>query len=188
MSVASTTVFQTRWATTDDLPALKTLMKRAIDALQVDLLSPEQIAASHAIMGLDTQLVEDGTYLLAECNGVIAGGGGWSKRATLYGGDHSRDLRDPRLLDPARDPAKIRAMYTDPDFARQGVGRLILQGCEKAAAQAGFGSVELMATLSGERLYTPSGYKPVERVEAVADGITIPLIKMRKRFESQTVS
>ena len=167
----------------DDLPALKALMKRAIDALQVGLLSREQIAASHAIMGLDTQLVEDGTYLIAERDGVIAGSGGWSRRATLYGGDHSTDLRNPALLDPARDAAKIRAMYTNPDFARQGIGRLILAGCENAAAQAGFTSVELMATLSGERLYTASGYVPVEEVEAVADGLTIPLIRMRKQLK-----
>jgi GNAT superfamily N-acetyltransferase len=167
----------------DDLPALKALMKRAIDALQVGLLSREQIAASHAIMGLDTQLVEDGTYLIGERDGVIAGSGGWSRRATLYGGDHSTDLRNPALLDPARDPAKIRAMYTNPDFARQGIGRLILAGCENAAAQAGFTSVELMATLSGERLYTASGYVPVEEVEAVAGGLTIPLIRMRKQLK-----
>ena len=119
--------------------------------MQIGLLSPEQVAASHAIMGLDTQLIEDGTYLIAKRDGVIAGCGGWSKRATLYGGDHSTALRDPELLDPAHDPAKIRAMYTNPDFARQGVGRLILEGCESAAAQHGFTSVELMATLSGER-------------------------------------
>ena len=140
-------LFQTRWATLDDLPALKALMVLAIDALQTGLLSPEQIAASHAIMGLDTQLVEDGTYLIVERDGVLAGCGGWSRRATLYGGDHSESLRRPELLDPARDAAKIRAMYTSPDFVRQGVGRLVLLKCEEAAAQNGFRAVELMATL-----------------------------------------
>lgn len=188
MSVASISVFRTRWATIDDLPALTTLMERAIDALQIGLLSPEQIAASHAIMGLDTQLVADGTYLLAERGGVIAGCGGWSKRATLYGGDHSLDLRDPKLLDPVREPAKIRAMYTNPDFARQGVGRLILEGCENTAAQAGFRRVELMATLSGERLYAASGYEPVERVDAAANGITIPLVRMQKLLNLSQIS
>lgn len=182
MTAPSTNAYQTRWAEKHDLPALKALMKRAIDALQTGLLSPEQVAASHAIMGLDTQLIEDGTYLIAERDGVIAGCGGWSKRATLYGGDHSTALRDPELLDPAHDPAKIRAMYTNPDFARQGVGRLILEGCESAAAQHGFTSVELMATLSGERLYTASGYAPVEKVDAVANEIAIPLIRMRKQL------
>ena len=175
-------MYRTRWATTKDLPALKSLMALAIDALQAGLLSPEQIAASHAIMGLDTQLIEDGTYLIAEKDGAIAGCGGWSKRATLYGGDHSAGLRNPEFLDPARDPAKIRAMYTHPDFARQGVGRLVLLKCEEAAARNGFSAVELMATLSGERLYVAAGYVPVERVEAVANGILIPLVRMRKQL------
>ena len=172
--------FETRWAVPADLPALRALMALAIDRLQADFLSPEQVAASRAIMGLDTQLVADGTYLLAEREGVMAGCGGWSRRATLYGGDHSAGLRDPQILDPARDAAKIRAMYTHPDFARQGVGRLILAGCERAAADAGFAAVELMATLSGERLYAASGYRPVETVEADVAGVAVPLIRMRK--------
>ncbi|USI75152.1 GNAT family N-acetyltransferase [Sphingomonas morindae] len=155
-------------------------MTRAIDALQADLLSAEQIAASHAIMGLDTQLIEDGTYLVAETGGVIAACGGWSRRATLYGGDHSEELRNPELLDPTTDPAKIRAMYTHPDFTRRGIGRLILNRCEQAAADHGFAAAELMATLSGERLYVTCGYVAVEHVEAVANGIRVPLIRMRK--------
>lgn len=159
-------------------------MALAIDALQVGLLSAEQIAASHAIMGLDTQLISDGTYLVAEKDGTIAGCGGWSRRATLYGGDHSQGLRDPGLLDPARDPAKIRAMYTHPAFARQGVGRLVLQECEQAAAQAGFTAVELMATLSGQRLYGASGYIAIENVETLADGIKVPLVRMRKQLQT----
>lgn len=133
-------------------------------------------------MGLDTQLIEDGTYLVAEKGGAIAGCGGWSRRATLYGGDHSEGLRNPKLLDPNREPAKIRAMYTHPDFARQGVGRLVLRKCEEAAAQNGFSTVELMATLSGERLYAASGYVPIEKVEAVANGITVPLVRMHKQL------
>jgi len=171
---------QTRWATLDDLPALKTLINRSIDALQVGFLSPEQITASHAVMGLDTQLVEDGSYLIAEYDGVVAGCGGWSKRATLYGGDHSSDLRDPLLLDPERDPARIRAMYTDPDFTRKGIGRLLLQQCEHAAADNGFQTAELMATLSGEPLYIACGYHPLERMDATGNGVSVPLIRMQK--------
>ncbi|USI71575.1 GNAT family N-acetyltransferase [Sphingomonas morindae] len=155
-------------------------MAHAIEALQVGLLTPVQIAASHAIMGLDTQLIEDGTYLIAKKDGILAGCGGWSWRATLYGGDHSDGLRHPQRLDPACDPAKIRAMYTHPDFARQGIGTLILHRCEEAAADHGFSAVELMATLSGERLYGRCGYTPIERVEAVADGVIVPLVRMRK--------
>ncbi|MCQ8241218.1 GNAT family N-acetyltransferase [Rhizosaccharibacter radicis] len=158
-------------------------MALAIDGLQSAFLSPEQVVASRAIMGLDTQIVEDGTYLLAEKNGVIAGCGGWSRRATLYGGDHSTQLRDPVLLDPARDAAKIRAMYTHPAFARQGVGRLILRRCEEAAREAGFAAVELMATLSGQPLYVAAGYQPVETVDANVQGVVVPLIRMRKSLE-----
>lgn len=173
---------QMRWAVIGDLSRIDRVMKRAINALQAGILSPEQIEVSHMIMGLDTQLVKDGTYLIVEHDGVIAGCGGWSKRATLYGGDHSAELRDPELLDPTRHPAKIRAMYTDPDFARKGVGRKILSECEKAAARHGFTTVELMATLSGQRLYAVSGYEPVENSNALVDGIVIPLVRMQKKL------
>lgn len=131
-------------------------------------------------MGLDTQLIADGTYVAAEEDGVIAGCGGWSRRATLYGGDHSADLRDPALLDPARDAARIRAMYTHPARARRGIGRLILAYCEAAAAAEGFSSVELMSTLSGQPLYLACGYTPVESAPAQVGGVTVPLVRMRK--------
>lgn len=175
-----TTRFTTRWATPADLPALRALMARAIDTLQADFLSPVQVAASRAIMGLDTQLVTDGTYLVVEHAMRIVGCGGWSRRGTLYGGDHSAGLRDPALLDPSRDAAKVRAMYTHPDFTRQGIGRLVLTTCENAAAAEGFTSVELMATLSGQPLYTACGYHGVETTQAVVNGIGIPLVRMRK--------
>lgn len=171
---------RTRWATLDDIPALRRLMALAIDRLQIGFLSPEQIVASRTVMGLDTQLIKDGTYRVAESSGAIVGCGGWSRRATLYGGDHSAALRDPVLLDPARDAAKIRAMYTHPDHVRQGIGRLILSECEHAAKAAGFSAVELMATLSGEPLYVVCGYEPVEPVETGEGTVTVPMIRMRK--------
>lgn len=177
-------VFSTRWATMVDLPALESLIDQAIGTLQAGFLTPEQIAASRAVMGLDTQLVADGTYLVAEKDGEIVGCGGWSRRATLYGGDHSSGLRDPQLLDPARDAAKIRAMYTHPRFARQGIGRVILAGCERAAGDAGFAMVELMATLSGQPLYIANGYQPVETTEAIVSGIAVPLVRMRKALST----
>lgn len=170
----------TRWATEADLPALSALITLAIDTLQAEVLTPEQVIASRAVMGLDTQLVADGTYLVAERDGVLAGCGGWSRRATLYGGDHSTALRDPVLLDPARDPARIRAMYTHPAFVRQGVGRRILAGCERAAAAHGFREAELMATLSGLPLYGAAGYRACERVEAMVGDVAVPLVRMRK--------
>ena len=170
-----------RLATEPDLPVLKNLMALAIGELQRGFLDDAQIAASHAVMGLDTQLVADRTYFLIEDDRRLAGCGGWSRRATLYGGDHSTALRDEALLDPIRDAARVRAMYTHPDFARRGVGRLILSLCEAAAVAEGFARVELMATLSGEPLYRACGYREIERTAAApVDGVIVPLIRMGK--------
>jgi GNAT superfamily N-acetyltransferase len=167
--------FTHRLATGDDLPALAALMARAIDRLQRGFLDPAQIAASHAVMGLDSQLIADRTYFVVEDAGRLAGCGGWSWRATLYGGDHSAALRAPAALDPGRDAARVRAMYTDPDFARRGVGRLVLSLCEAAARTAGFRRAELMATLAGAPLYRACGYVEIEPVTDV-----VPLIRMGK--------
>lgn len=174
-------MFTHRLAAPADLEALRAVMALAIAELQKGFLSPAQIAASNAVMGLDTQLIADGTYFIVEEDGRIAGCGGWSHRATLYGGDHSKDLRDPAPLDPAVDAARIRAMYTHPDFARRGVGRLVMALCEDAARAAGFARAEMMATLSGEPLYRACGYAPIERIEAPGpDGVAVPLIRMGK--------
>ncbi|HEY5800238.1 MAG TPA: GNAT family N-acetyltransferase [Burkholderiaceae bacterium] len=169
-----------RLATTDDLPALRALMEAAIDQLQSDVLTQEQVKASHAIMGLDTQLIDDQTYFIVECGGQLAGCGGWSKRATLYGGDHTKATRNPKRLDPAREAARVRAMYTHPDFVRRGVGSLVLACCEQEAYMAGFKRAELMATLAGEKLYAAAGYRVLERTSASVDGVTVPLVRMEK--------
>jgi GNAT superfamily N-acetyltransferase len=175
--------FTHRIATSADLPALTALMTRAIEQLQNDFLTPEQVRVSHMVMGLDSQLIEDGTYLLVEEDGRLAGCGGWSWRATLYGGDHSVVAREPKPLEPAHDAAKVRAMYTDPAFARRGVGRMVLGLCEDAARAAGFSRTELMATMSGEPLYRAGGYEPVEAIEsAPIDGVRVPLLRMEKRL------
>ena len=172
--------FAHRWAGAADIPELRALMRAAIEQLQTDVLDPEQVRASHAVMGIDTQLIKDGSYVLVESEGRIAGCGGWSRRATLYGGDHSPG-RDAALLDPATDAARIRAMYTHPDFVRRGVGRRVLQLCEDAAAAHGFARVELMATLAGERLYSACGYMPIEHVRSPPiDGVRVPLIRIGK--------
>lgn len=170
-----------RLATEADIPAIATLMDRAIDSLQNAYLSPEEVAASRLSMGLDTQLIADRTYFLVEQDGVPVGCGGWSYRATLYGGDHSAALRDARSLDPATDAARIRAMYTDPAYVRRGVGRLVLALCEDAARAAGFRRVEMMATLAGEPLYLACGYLPIERVMKMAEsGPPVPGVRMGK--------
>ncbi len=172
--------FTTRWAVAADLDAMRALMDTAIAQLQIGFLSPAQIAASRAVMGLDTQLVSDGTYLLVEEGAEVVGCGGWSRRATLFGGDHSTALRNPALLDPAHDRARIRAMYTHPAHARRGIGRIVLQQCESAAAAAGFTGVELMSTMSGQPLYTACGYHPLERGDTEVDGVVVPLMRMVK--------
>lgn len=157
------------------------LMDAAIAELQQPFLDAAQIAASRAIMGLDTQLVDDGTYFVVEDNAALAGCGGWSRRATMYGGDQSPG-RDAALLDPTRDAARVRAMYTHPAFARRGVGRLILSLCETAATAEGFTRVELVATLSGEPLYRACGYLPLETFADDRGGTAVPLIRMGKQL------
>lgn len=147
-----------RLATPADEAALRALMTLAIDRLQADVLTPEQVRASHDFMGLDSRLIVDGTYFVIEDEGAIAGCGGWSRRSTPYGGDHSAG-RDDRLLDPTTDAAKIRAMYTHPDHVRKGVGTLILSLCEAAARAEGFAALELSGTMAGLPLYRHYGFR-----------------------------
>jgi GNAT superfamily N-acetyltransferase len=170
-----------RLARAGDAPALAALMEASIAELQKGFLTDAQIAASRTVMGLDTQLIEDGTYFVVEVDGVLAGCGGWSRRNTLYGGDHSPG-RSAELLDPAKDAARVRAMYTAPAFARRGVGRRILTVCEAAAAAEGFTRVELAATMSGRPLYEACGYAPIEAFEDARGGEPVPLLRMGKRL------
>lgn len=159
---------------------MRALMQRAIADLLKPFLPPEGVAASLEIMGLDTQLVADRTYFAIEDAGAIIGCGGWSRRATLFGGDHTAG-RNAALLDPATDAARVRAMYTHPDHVRRGVGRAILDACEAAARAEGFGRVELAATLAGEPLYTACGYAPIEHFTSqTSTGVAVPLIRMGK--------
>ena len=170
-----------RIAGPDDVPALRAVMTRAIEQLQHGFLTPAQVAASHKVMGLDGQLIRDATYFMVESGGRIAGCGGWSFRATLFGGDDSIVAREPARLEPATDAARVRAMYTDPDFVRRGVGSLILGLCEAAARAAGFSRVELMGTAAGIPLYERQGYRASAPLELVAiDGVEVPLLRMEK--------
>ena len=172
--------FTHRVARAGDVPALKPLMADSIRGLPKDFLPPAAVEASFEVMGLDTRLIDDGTYFVVECDGVIAGCGGWSRRNTLFGGDHTT-ARNDALLDPRTDAARVRAMYTSPRFVRRGVGRLVLSLCERAAVSEGFARVELAATLAGEPLYRACGYEEFERFEApTSSGIRIPLIRMGK--------
>jgi GNAT superfamily N-acetyltransferase len=168
-----------RVARREDLEALRELMDAAIAELQKPFLDANQIASSRAIMGLDTQLIDDGTYFLVHADGALAGCGGWSRRATLYGSDQTA-RRNAAVLDPTKDAARIRAMYTHPHYTRKGVGTLILSLCEAAARAEGFGRIELMSTMAGEPLYLRCGYRPEKRVVDDRGGVPVPLVRMSK--------
>lgn len=156
-------------------------MAASIRGLISKYLDETRVEASFEIMGVDSSLIDDGTYFVVEEGRRIVGCGGWSRRATLFGGDHSAG-RDARLLDPKSEPARIRAMYTHPDFARRGVGRLVLSLCETAAAREGFEALELVATIAGEPLYLASGYAVVERIDVpTSKGLTVPCARMKKQ-------
>jgi GNAT superfamily N-acetyltransferase len=172
--------FSHRLAQRADIPAIEPLMAASIRGLLSGFLPPAAVEASFDIMGLDTQLIDDGTYFVVESGGELAGCGGWSRRATLFGGNHSAG-RDAGLLDPRTQPARVRAMYTHPAYARRGIGRLVLALCESAAAAEGFTRVELAATMSGVPLYRACGYEDIEPFEApTRNGLRIPLIRMGK--------
>jgi len=178
--------FKIRQASASDLSELRALIEQSVRGLQHNDYSPAQIegALGHAL-GLDTQLVEDGTYFAAvpfSNPEVIAGCGGWSYRKTLFGSDHGPH-REIGLLDPATEPAKIRAIFVHPDWARKGLGSLILKHCEDAAQRAGFSSLEMGSTLTGVPLYTLKGYEQREKVFIpLPNGEVLPIIHMVKNL------
>jgi GNAT superfamily N-acetyltransferase len=177
-------VFAYRTATLGDLPELRALMAMSIRKLIAAYLDQAEVEASFEIMGVDTRLIDDGTYFVVEDDRQIVGCGGWSRRATLFGGDHSAG-RDARLLDPRTESARVRAMYTHPEFARRGIGRLVLSLCEAAAMGEGFRSLELVATVAGEPLYLACGFSIVERIEVpTSSGVTVPCARMSKRLSA----
>jgi GNAT superfamily N-acetyltransferase len=171
----------TRLATLADIESLQQLIASSVRKLSVGYYSPAQIESSvKYIFGVDTQLVMDGTYYVAEMDDMIVGCGGWSKRNTLYGGDQHKAVADP-LLDPAHDAARIRAFFVHPDYARRGIGTTMMDVCEQAAQANGFKKLELGATLPGVPLYETMGYTAFERVdEPLPDGEYLGIVKMRK--------
>ncbi len=168
-----------RIANAADIDAIRALMDRAIRELQKGFLSAAQVESSSAGMGLDTQLIEDGTYFTVWCGDILAGCGGWSHRATLYGGNHSAG-RSARLLDPATERGRIRAMYTNPDFTRRGVGTMILEAGEAAARAAGFKALEMAATMAGMPLYLRAGYVVESEWFDENGAVPVPLATMVK--------
>jgi GNAT superfamily N-acetyltransferase len=171
-----------RKATPGDVPRLRQIIEASVRGLQSHDYTPAQIEGALAsVYGVDSQLIADGTYLVAEGdNGEIVACGGWSKRKTLYGGDQYA-AREDSLLDPARDAAKIRAFFVHPDFARRGIGTMILDACEQAAIAAGFSRLEMGATLSGVAFYRARGYAEMENQEVpLGNGEKLPIVKMAK--------
>ena len=171
----------TRPATFEDIPRLNELIALSVRGLSADYYTANQIeSAIKYVFGVDTQLIIDGTYFVAQIDDAIVGCGGWSKRNTLYGGDQHKEIEDP-LLDPKHDAARIRAFFVHPAHARQGVGRHIIHVCEAAARDNGFKSFELGATLPGVPLYSVMGYEAIERIDApLPDGELLGIVKMRK--------
>jgi GNAT superfamily N-acetyltransferase len=198
----NTAEIRIRKAVMADVPLLRRLIEESVRKLQSEDYTPAQReGALESVFGVDSQLIADGTYLVAEArivdmtlavenaNGgknpvsewVIAGCGGWSKRKTLYGSDHWTG-REDTLLDPKRDAAKIRAFFIQPAWARRGVGSKMLEACEAAAREAGFTSYEMGATLTGAKLFGAKGYVAVENIEVpLKNGLTLPVIRMSKR-------
>src|SRR5688572_23110975 len=171
-----------RPATMADIPALKELIQASVRGLSQTHYTPDQIeAALSEVFGVDTQLIADGTYFLAEASGEVIGCGGWSKRQTLFGSDvHKAGVADA-LLDPAKDAARIRAFYVHPDWTRRGVGKRLLRFCEDAAIAAGFTRVELVATRPGQPLYAAMGYDEIEAtVLPMSNGKSLPACRMGK--------
>jgi N-acetylglutamate synthase-like GNAT family acetyltransferase len=176
-----------RQAVLADVPALQSLIRASVLSLQTgEYTAQQREQALELVFGVDTQLIEDGTYFVAEAeadgNQVLAGCGGWSKRKTLYGSDHCAG-REDALLEPDHDAAKIRAFFVHPEWARRGVGSRILEVCEAAAVAAGFRRLEMGATLTGVPLYRARGYIEGEQREVpLRPGVSLPIVHMVKQL------
>ena len=173
-------------ATVDDCAAIEQLIGESARGLGTPDYTDDEIeAALKGVLGLDTQLVRDSSYFLVYVDGVLAGCGGWSFRATLFGSD-DEGSRDAALLDPARDAARIRAFFVRPRFARRGIGSMIMERCEREARNAGFRSLTLGATLPGERLYLRYGFTPADAFDYdLGNGLSMKIIPMSKSLSER---
>ncbi|SHG97471.1 GNAT family N-acetyltransferase [Massilia sp. CF038] len=176
-------MFTIRLAHADDKSALNALIKKSGIGLAAGFYTEQQAEAiTREVFGVDSALVEDGTYFAIEAQGRIVACGGWSRRATDFGGDQAKSGTD-RPLDPATEPARIRAFFVDPDMARRGLGSMLLDHCTGAAARAGFKALELVSTMPGEPLYLRYGFRPLERIELpLSGGVVVALTRMRKEI------
>ena len=173
-----------RLAVIDDVPELTALIAASVRILQApDYTESQREAALASVYGVDTQLIADQTYFVAEVDGIPVACGGWSKRKTLFGADHCAG-REDSLLDPSTDAAKIRAFFVHPNWSRRGIGTKVLEACESAAQAAGFKRFEMGATLTGAALYKARGYREVEQIGVpLGNGESLPIVRMEKRIE-----
>ena len=191
IELSMTKHFHLRVATPADVPVLRKLIAASVRGLQAQDYSREQLeAALETVYGVDSQLIEDGTYFAVEAlsakqspasaDALIVGCGGWSKRRTLFGGDVWSG-REDTLLDPHREAAKIRAFFVHPEWARHGIGSIILDACESAAKASGFGQLEMGATLTGVPFYRARNYVELENIQVpLRDGLSLPIVRMAK--------
>ena len=179
--------YHLRQATAADVAPLQALIAESVRGLSAGFYTPAQAEGGlRHVFGVDTQLVADGTYYVIEADGALAAAGGWSARRTLFGGDQMKAAEDPRL-DPATEPARIRAFFVHPAHARRGLGRRLFAACEAAARAAGFRSFELMATLPGVPLYAALGFVAHERVDVpLDDGAVLPCVRMTRPIAAAT--
>ena len=174
-------MFSIRPAFMSEKDAMNALIRRSGLGLADGFYTAEQAEAiTREVYGVDSALVNDGTYYVIEDDGVLAACGGWSKRATEFGGDHAKSGID-RPLDPETESARIRAFFVDPSMARRGLGTMLLDHCTACAREAGFRSLELVSTMPGEPLYLRHGFIPYERIELpLSGGVRVALTRMRK--------
>ena len=175
--------YEVRKARLEDREAITQLIAESARRLSREHYGDEQIEAAIAfVFGVDSSLIEDETYFVADQDGMLIGCGGWSRRKTLYGGDQFSD-RDTGILDPVTDPAKIRAFFVHPEHARKGVARAILSVCEREARVHGFAALELLSTLPGVKFYEANGYSATGNFELeLAHGVKLPFVPMRKQL------
>jgi GNAT superfamily N-acetyltransferase len=166
-----------------DAPRIAELMRNSVLEIFPTFYDEQQTASSAKyIAHIDMQLIEDGTYFVHEADGELVACGGWSRRNKLYTGSGDQ-TDDERLLDPASEPARIRAMFVRGDWTRRGLGRAILEACERAAAAEGFRALVLGATLPGAPLYRAFGFRELQRFTVtMPDGVSVEGVAMTRRI------
>ena len=174
-----------RLATLADVPGLQKLIEQSARGLSPGYYTAAQIESSlRYVFGADTRLIADGTYYVVEAEERMVACGGWSRRRTLFGGDQMKQGEDP-LLDPANEAARIRAFFVHPEWARRGLGTLLIERSVEAARSAGFLRMELVATLPGEPLYRAAGFAETERFSLrLPDGTDVPVVRMSRTIGS----